>query len=99
VITGQLPATGLYTAFVALFFYSVLASSRHQKVTTSSTMAVMSLAVVTPVALGNPAVFAVASSMLALIVGACIASVNVLANAAGDSFDDSSTHLQSVLGS
>jgi pilus assembly protein Flp/PilA len=37
--------------------------------------------------------------MLALIVGACIASVNVLANAAGDSFDDSSTHLQSVLGS
>ena len=37
--------------------------------------------------------------MLALIVGACIASVNVLAQAAGDSFEDSSSQLSGVLGS
>jgi pilus assembly protein Flp/PilA len=37
--------------------------------------------------------------MLALIVGACIASVNVLAHAAGDSFNESSAQLSGVLGS
>ena len=37
--------------------------------------------------------------MLALIVGACIASVNVLAHAAGDSFDSSSAQLSGVFGS
>jgi pilus assembly protein Flp/PilA len=37
--------------------------------------------------------------MLALIVGACIASVNVLAQAAGQSFNDSSGQLSGVLGS
>ena len=36
--------------------------------------------------------------MLALIVGVCIASVNVLANAAGNSFNDSSAQLSGVLG-
>lgn len=37
--------------------------------------------------------------MLALIAGACIASVNVLAQAAGQSFNDSGTQLAGVLGS
>jgi pilus assembly protein Flp/PilA len=37
--------------------------------------------------------------MLALIVGACIASVNVLAQAAGDSFNESGSQLSGVLGS
>jgi pilus assembly protein Flp/PilA len=37
--------------------------------------------------------------MLALIVGACIASVNVLAQAAGDSFNDSGSQLSGVFGS
>jgi pilus assembly protein Flp/PilA len=37
--------------------------------------------------------------MLALIVGACIASVNVLANSTGDSFNASATQLAGVLGS
>jgi pilus assembly protein Flp/PilA len=36
--------------------------------------------------------------MLALIVGACLASVNLLAQAAGDSFDDSASQLSGVLG-
>ncbi len=37
--------------------------------------------------------------MLALIVGACIASINVLANAAGGSFNESGAQLTGVLGS
>lgn len=37
--------------------------------------------------------------MLALIVGACITSVNVLANATGESFNTSSGQLTGVLGS
>ena len=37
--------------------------------------------------------------MLALIVGACLASINVLANAAGDSFDESSAQISNALGS
>ena len=37
--------------------------------------------------------------MLALIVGVCIVSVNVLAQAAGDSFDDSAAQLSTTLGS
>jgi pilus assembly protein Flp/PilA len=37
--------------------------------------------------------------MLALIVGACIASVNVLAQAAGSSFNDSGAQLSGVFGS
>jgi pilus assembly protein Flp/PilA len=37
--------------------------------------------------------------MLALIIGACLVSVNTLAQAAGDSFNDSGSQLASVLGS
>lgn len=37
--------------------------------------------------------------MLALIVGACLASVGLLADAAGNSFNESGTQLSGVLGS
>jgi pilus assembly protein Flp/PilA len=37
--------------------------------------------------------------MLALIVGACLASVGLLADAAGNSFNDSGAQLSGVLGS
>ena len=37
--------------------------------------------------------------MLALIAGACIASVLVLSNAVGASFDDSASQLTSAMGS
>ena len=37
--------------------------------------------------------------MLSLIAGVCIASVLVLSNAAGQSFDNSATELSGVLGS
>jgi pilus assembly protein Flp/PilA len=36
--------------------------------------------------------------MLALIVGACLASINLLANATGESFDTSAGQLSGVLG-
>ena len=37
--------------------------------------------------------------MLAMIVGVCIASVNVLANGVGASFDSSGSQLSGVMGS
>ncbi|MAT69302.1 MAG: Flp family type IVb pilin [Planctomycetaceae bacterium] len=37
--------------------------------------------------------------MLALIVGACLVAVNTLAQATGESFNDSATQLDGVLGS
>lgn len=37
--------------------------------------------------------------LLALIVGACLVSVNTLAHATGDSFNDSAAQLDGVLGS
>lgn len=37
--------------------------------------------------------------MLSLIAGVCIASVLVMSNAAGQSFDDSASQLSSALGS
>lgn len=36
--------------------------------------------------------------MLALIVGVCIVSVNTLAHATGESYDNSAAQLQGVLG-
>ena len=64
-MAGMPPVTGLYTAFVALLLYSILSTSRHQKVTTSSTMAVMSASVVAPLAMGNMTLFLSATSLLA----------------------------------
>lgn len=37
--------------------------------------------------------------LLALIVGVCIGSVSVMANAAGDSFDNSASELTNAFGS
>lgn len=84
-MAGMPPVTGLYTAFVALFLYSILSTSRHQKVTTSSTMAVMSASVVAPLAMGDMTLFLAATSLLAIIVGvmlllAGIARLGVIAD-------------------
>ena len=45
---GVPPELGLVTAFTAMAAYAVFGTSRHLKVTVSSTMAVMSAAVVAP---------------------------------------------------
>jgi MFS superfamily sulfate permease-like transporter len=65
-----LPAqAGLYAAMVALFAYAVLGTSRLLKVETSPSMAVLSAAVVAPLALGDFAYYVTLSAALALTVG------------------------------
>jgi SulP family sulfate permease len=65
-----LPAqAGLYASILSLVAYFIFGTSRHQKVLASSTMAVMSAAVVAPLAGGDMALFAGLSAALALTVG------------------------------
>jgi high affinity sulfate transporter 1 len=71
-LAGLPPEYGLITAFAALAAYAVFGTSRHLRVTTSSTMAVMSLSLVAPLAGGDPAQFVALSAALALIVGALL---------------------------
>ena len=56
-LAGVPPELGLVTAFTALAAYAVFGTSRHLKVTVSSTMAVMSAAVVADLARGDPATY------------------------------------------
>ncbi len=71
-LAGLPPEYGLITAFAALAAYAVFGTSRYLRVTTSSTMAVMSFALVTPIAGGDPGRFLALSAALALIVGALL---------------------------
>src|SRR5690606_20777577 len=65
-----LPAqAGLYASMASLIAYFLFGTSRHQKVLASSTMAVMSAAVIAPLAGGDMAVYASLSAALALTVG------------------------------
>ena len=68
-MAGLPPEYGLYTAFAALLGYAIFSTSRQLKVTTSSTMAVMSAAVVVAMAGGDPARYAALTAALALTVG------------------------------
>ncbi len=68
-MAGVPPQAGLYSAIVGMTAYAIFATSRHLKITTSSTMSIMSLAVVAPLAAGDPAALMVLSSALALTVG------------------------------
>lgn len=77
-LAGLPPEFGLVTAFAAMTAYAVFGTSRFLKVTTSSTMAVMSLAVVTPMAGGDPARFLALTAALALIVGALLVAAGLL---------------------
>jgi len=72
-LAGLPPQDGLYAAFAGLLAYALFSSSRHLKVTASSTMAIMSAAIVSDLASGgNVARYAALSAMLALIVGGII---------------------------
>ncbi len=68
-MAGVPPQAGLYSAIVGMTAYAIFATSRHLKITTSSTMSIMSIAVVAPLAAGDPAAFMALSSALALTVG------------------------------
>ena len=68
-MAGVPPQAGLYSAIVGMAAYALFATSRHLKITTSSTMSIMSLAVVAPLAAGDAATFMALSSALAITVG------------------------------
>ena len=68
-LAGMPPETGLVTAFAAMTAYAVFGTSRHLKVTASSSVAIMSASVVTAIAAGNASSFISLSAGLALIVG------------------------------
>jgi SulP family sulfate permease len=71
-LAGLPPEYGLITAFAALAAYALVGTSRHLRVTTSSTMAIMSFSLVTPLAGGDAMRFLALSAALALIVGALL---------------------------
>jgi high affinity sulfate transporter 1 len=68
-MAGVPPQNGLYSAIVGMALYAVFATSRHLKVTTSSTMAIMSIAVVGPLVAAGFGDHVALSSALALTVG------------------------------
>ena len=68
-LAGVPPEVGLTTAFAAMAVYAVFGTSRHLKVTASSTMAIMSAAVVVDLAGGDPALFLLLTAALAMTVG------------------------------
>jgi high affinity sulfate transporter 1 len=68
-MAGVPPQAGLYSAIIGMALYAVFATSHHLKITTSSTMAIMSIAVVAPLAGGDAATFMALTSALAITVG------------------------------
>jgi len=68
-VAGVPPEAGLYSALAAFLAYSIFSTSRHIKVTASSTMAVMSAAVIAPIAAGDAASYWTLTAALALVVG------------------------------
>ncbi len=69
-LAGVPPELGLVTAFTALAAYAIFGTSRHLKVTTSSSIAIMSASVVGAIAASQvPGNYVVLSAGLALAVG------------------------------
>ena len=68
-LAGMPPETGLVTAFAAMTAYAVFGTSRHLKVTTSSSVAIMSASVVAAIAAGDTGAYIPLSAGLALMVG------------------------------
>jgi high affinity sulfate transporter 1 len=77
-LAGVPPEVGLVTAFSALAAYTLLGTSRHLKVTTSSTMAVMSASVVAPLALGDVDRYVGLTAALAGMVGIMLLAAGLL---------------------
>jgi high affinity sulfate transporter 1 len=77
-LAGVPASVGLVTAMTGLTAYALLGTSRHLKVTTSSTMAVMSASVVAQAAGGDAATYVAMTAMLALLVGSMLLAAGVL---------------------
>jgi high affinity sulfate transporter 1 len=72
-LAGLPPQAGLYAAFASMLAYAIFATSRHLKVTASSTMAIMSAAIVANLGSGGTLErYAALSAMLAMAVGGMI---------------------------
>jgi high affinity sulfate transporter 1 len=71
-LAGMPPETGLVTAFAAMAAYAVFGTSRHLKVTTSSSVAIMSASVVAALTAVTVEEYIALSTALALIVGAIL---------------------------
>lgn len=67
---------GLYAAMAAMAVYPLFATSRHVRVTMSSTMAVMSAAIVVPLAADSTEVLTLTAG-LALVVGALLIAAGI----------------------
>ena len=76
-LAGVPANVGLTTAFAALAAYAIFGTSRHLKVTTSSTMAIMSASVVGGLAGGDAGAYVSLTAALALIVGATLVAGGV----------------------
>lgn len=69
-LAGMPPETGLVTAFAAMAAYALFGTSRHLKVTASSSVAILSASVVGAIlSSGDPATYVALSAVLALAVG------------------------------
>jgi SulP family sulfate permease len=76
-LAGVPPELGLVTAFAALAAYAVFGTSRHLKVTVSSTMAIMSASVVADLAGGDAAAYVALTAALALTVGVILLAAGI----------------------
>jgi SulP family sulfate permease len=76
-LAGVPPELGLVTAFTALAAYAVFGTSRHLKVTVSSTMAVMSASVVAGLAGGDATLYVALTAALALMVGGMLVAAGI----------------------
>ena len=68
-MAGVPPQQGLYSAIIGMAIYAVFATSRHMKITTSSTMSIMSIAVVGPLVASGFGSYVSLSAALAITVG------------------------------
>jgi len=69
-LAGVAPVAGLYTAFIAMIFYALFASSSYVMIGPESTTAILVAASVAPlVAGGDPARYAALVAMLTIMVG------------------------------
>jgi SulP family sulfate permease len=77
-LAGMPPETGLVTAFAALAAYAVFGTSRHLKVTASSSVAILSASVVGAILSSrDPASYVALSAGLALVVGVILVVAGV----------------------
>jgi sulfate permease, SulP family len=72
-LAGVPPELGLVTAFAAMAAYAIFGTSRHVKVTASSSVAILSASVIGAIAVGDPDRYVALSAALALTVGAVLA--------------------------